>query len=77
MMFTINRFVQAQRQGTGRMQAEKWRLRLTTFCAGLFRLACGSQVPTSSCGAHSHPTADPSDTDLDIFVNLTIIIHLH
>jgi hypothetical protein len=52
-------------------------LRVIISCAGLFRSACGSQVPTSSCGAHSHPTAGPSDTDLDISVNLTIIIHLH
>ena len=32
---------------------------------GLSRSACGGQVPTSFCEAHSHPSADPSDTALE------------
>jgi hypothetical protein len=36
---------------------------------GLFRSACGGQVPTSFCVAHSHPAADPSDTALEPFAN--------
>jgi len=36
---------------------------------GLSRSACGVQVPTSFCVAHSHPAADPSDTALEPSAN--------
>ena len=36
---------------------------------GLSRSACGGQVPTSFCEAHSHPSVDPSDTALDPSAN--------
>lgn len=38
--------------------------KISTSLTGLSRSACGGQVPTSFLGAHSHPTAGPSDTGL-------------
>ena len=49
-------------------------LKISTSLTGLPRSACGGQVPTSFLEAHSHPTAGPSDTGLEMPAYLTIIL---